>query len=77
MFTNWIFGWMSPYAGSKYHGSPRLLSLLGPPTTKRIERQPDHILGPHTTKSNTPQIDRLENVLKPKFHNFKKYVFRS
>ncbi|XP_065625557.1 GPI transamidase component GAB1 homolog [Quercus suber] len=35
---------MSPYAGSMYHGSPLLLSLLGPLTAKRIEGQPDHIL---------------------------------
>ena len=84
MFTKWIFGWRSPYAGSKYHGSPWLLSLLGPLTAKRIEGQPDHILGPLPTKSSILQIDRLENVftkrknvLKPKFHNFKKYTFRS
>ncbi|KAJ6393728.1 hypothetical protein OIU77_023043 [Salix suchowensis] len=35
---------MSPYAGSMYHGSPLLLSLLGPLTVKRIEGQPDHLL---------------------------------
>ncbi|XP_022159507.1 phosphatidylinositol glycan anchor biosynthesis class U protein-like isoform X2 [Momordica charantia] len=35
---------MSPYAGSMYHGSPMLLSLLGPLTVKRIEGQPDHLL---------------------------------
>ncbi|GMY30214.1 phosphatidylinositol glycan anchor biosynthesis class U protein [Fagus crenata] len=35
---------MSPYAGSMYHGSPLLLSLLGPLTAKRFEGQPDHIL---------------------------------
>ena len=76
--------WRSPYAGSKYHGSPWLLSLLGPLTAKRIEGQPDHILGPLPSKSSILQIDRLENVftkrknvLKPKFHNFKKYTFRS
>ncbi|XP_031275130.1 phosphatidylinositol glycan anchor biosynthesis class U protein-like isoform X1 [Pistacia vera] len=35
---------MSPYAGSMYHGSPLLLSVLGPLTVKRIERQPDQLL---------------------------------
>ncbi|CAK7335456.1 unnamed protein product [Dovyalis caffra] len=35
---------ISPYAGSMYHGSPLLLSLLGPLTVKRIEGQPDHLL---------------------------------
>ncbi|KAK8527805.1 hypothetical protein V6N13_085612 [Hibiscus sabdariffa] len=35
---------MSPYAGSMYHGSPLLLSLLGPLTLKRIEGQPNHLL---------------------------------
>ncbi|CAL1375427.1 unnamed protein product [Linum trigynum] len=35
---------MSPYAGSMYHGSPLLLSVLGPLTVKRIEGQPGHIL---------------------------------
>lgn len=35
---------MSPYAGSMYHGSPLLLSLLGPLTVKRIEGQPSHLL---------------------------------
>ncbi|XWS63073.1 hypothetical protein CRYUN_Cryun06bG0065300 [Craigia yunnanensis] len=35
---------MSPYAGSMYHGSPLLLSLLGPLTVKRIEGQPNHLL---------------------------------
>ncbi|KAG6688723.1 hypothetical protein I3842_11G138900 [Carya illinoinensis] len=35
---------VSPYAGSMYHGSPLLLSLLGPLTVKRIEGQPDHLL---------------------------------
>lgn len=35
---------MSPYAGSMYHGSPLLLTLLGPLTVKRIEGQPDHLL---------------------------------
>ncbi|CAI0414285.1 unnamed protein product [Linum tenue] len=35
---------MSPYAGSMYHGSPLLLSVLGPLTVKRIEGQPSHIL---------------------------------
>ncbi|KAK9103399.1 hypothetical protein Sjap_020653 [Stephania japonica] len=34
---------MSPYAGSMYHGSPLLLSLLGPLTAKRFEGQPSHI----------------------------------
>ncbi|KDP25499.1 hypothetical protein JCGZ_20655 [Jatropha curcas] len=29
---------------SMYHGSPLLLSLLGPLTVKRIEGQPDHVL---------------------------------
>ncbi|KAM1158888.1 hypothetical protein ACFX19_032688 [Malus domestica] len=35
---------MSPYAGSMYHGSPLLLSLLGPLTVKRFEGQPNHLL---------------------------------
>ncbi|XP_043809857.1 phosphatidylinositol glycan anchor biosynthesis class U protein isoform X2 [Manihot esculenta] len=35
---------MSPYGGSMYHGSPLLLSVLGPLTVKRIEGQPDHVL---------------------------------
>ncbi|KAG8662122.1 phosphatidylinositol glycan anchor biosynthesis class U protein isoform X1 [Manihot esculenta] len=35
---------MSPYAGSMYHGSPLLLSVLGPLTVKSIEGQPDHVL---------------------------------
>ncbi|KAM7256695.1 hypothetical protein ACFE04_012436 [Oxalis oulophora] len=35
---------MSPYAGSMYHGSPLLLSLLGPLTVTRIEGQPDNLL---------------------------------
>lgn len=35
---------ISPYAGSMYHGSPLLLSLLGPLTVKRIEGQPNHLL---------------------------------
>ncbi|KAG5039679.1 hypothetical protein JHK82_011828 [Glycine max] len=30
--------------GSMYHGSPLLLTLLGPLTVKRIEGQPDHLL---------------------------------
>ncbi|WOL19553.1 phosphatidylinositol glycan anchor biosynthesis class U protein-like [Canna indica] len=32
---------MSPYSGSMYHGSPLLLSLLGP-LTKRVEGRPPH-----------------------------------
>ncbi|XP_010278563.1 PREDICTED: phosphatidylinositol glycan anchor biosynthesis class U protein-like isoform X2 [Nelumbo nucifera] len=35
---------MSPYAGSMYHGSPMLLSILGPLTVKRIEGQPSHLM---------------------------------
>ncbi|KAM1385829.1 hypothetical protein ACFX2I_032090 [Malus domestica] len=35
---------MFPYAGSMYHGSPLLLSLLGPLTVKRFEGQPNHLL---------------------------------
>ncbi|KAI4327008.1 hypothetical protein L6164_019513 [Bauhinia variegata] len=35
---------MSPYAGSMYHGSPLLLTLLGPLTVTRFEGQPDHLL---------------------------------
>ncbi|PNX58988.1 phosphatidylinositol glycan anchor biosynthesis class U, partial [Trifolium pratense] len=35
---------ISPYAGSMYHGSPLLLTLLGPLTVTRIEGQPDHLL---------------------------------
>lgn len=34
---------MSPYAGSMYHGSPLLLSILGPLTIKRIDGQPGHL----------------------------------
>ncbi|KAF8380310.1 hypothetical protein HHK36_027792 [Tetracentron sinense] len=35
---------MSPYTGSMYHGSPLLLSILGPLTVKRIEGQPNHLI---------------------------------
>ncbi|KAI4315372.1 hypothetical protein L6164_028188 [Bauhinia variegata] len=35
---------VSPYAGSMYHGSPLLLTLLGPLTVIRLEGQPDHLL---------------------------------
>ncbi|KAK4262724.1 hypothetical protein QN277_028250 [Acacia crassicarpa] len=35
---------LSPYAGSMYHGSPLLLTLLGPLTVRRVEGQPDHLL---------------------------------
>ncbi|XP_048229759.1 phosphatidylinositol glycan anchor biosynthesis class U protein [Ricinus communis] len=35
---------ISPYAGSMYHGSPLLLSVLGPLYVKRIEGQPNHVL---------------------------------
>ncbi|KAF7828312.1 phosphatidylinositol glycan anchor biosynthesis class U protein [Senna tora] len=35
---------LSPYAGSMYHGSPLLLTILGPLTVRRIEGQPDHLL---------------------------------
>ncbi|KAL3499401.1 hypothetical protein ACH5RR_038494 [Cinchona calisaya] len=35
---------MSPYSGSMYHGSPLLLSILGPLTVKRLEGQPNHLL---------------------------------
>ncbi|CAN4077801.1 unnamed protein product [Withania somnifera] len=35
---------MSPYAGSIYHGSPLLLSVLGPLTVKKIEGHPYHLL---------------------------------
>lgn len=34
---------MSPYSGSMYHGSPLLLSILGPLTMKRIDGQSAHI----------------------------------
>ncbi|KAJ9147864.1 hypothetical protein P3X46_029980 [Hevea brasiliensis] len=34
---------MSPYAGSMYHGSPLLPSVLGSLTVKRIEGHPDHV----------------------------------
>ncbi|CAN6971229.1 unnamed protein product [Brassica rapa subsp. trilocularis] len=34
---------MSPYAGSMYHGSPLLLSLLGLLTVQRIKGQPSHL----------------------------------
>ncbi|KAL4565552.1 hypothetical protein LXL04_029652 [Taraxacum kok-saghyz] len=35
---------MSPYAGSMYHGSPLLLSILGPLTIDRGEGKPNHLL---------------------------------
>ncbi|GAB4856911.1 hypothetical protein Ancab_014829 [Ancistrocladus abbreviatus] len=35
---------MSPYAGSMYHGSPLLLSVLGPLTTTSIGGHPGHLL---------------------------------
>ncbi|XP_028086679.1 uncharacterized protein LOC114287501 [Camellia sinensis] len=35
---------MSPYASSMYHGSPILLSVLGPLTVKRIEGQPNQLI---------------------------------
>ncbi|PWA36806.1 GPI transamidase subunit PIG-U [Artemisia annua] len=35
---------MSPYAGSMYHGSPLLLSILGPLTVNRGEGQPSNLL---------------------------------
>ncbi|XP_050227312.1 uncharacterized protein LOC126676969 [Mercurialis annua] len=35
---------MSPYTGSMYHGSPLLLSVLGPLYVTRIEGQPNHVL---------------------------------
>ncbi|KAL5080520.1 hypothetical protein RYX36_008941 [Vicia faba] len=35
---------MSPYAGSMYHGSPLLLTVLGPLTVAKIEGQPDYVL---------------------------------
>ncbi|KNA06763.1 hypothetical protein SOVF_178000 [Spinacia oleracea] len=35
---------ISPYAGSMYHGSPLLLSVLGPLTVRNIDGQPSHIL---------------------------------
>ncbi|XP_058751285.1 uncharacterized protein LOC131624351 [Vicia villosa] len=35
---------MSPYAGSMYHGSPLLLTVLGPLTVTKIEGQPDDLL---------------------------------
>ncbi|KAL5551796.1 hypothetical protein UlMin_001972 [Ulmus minor] len=35
---------LSPYAGSMYHGSPLLLSVLGPLTVERIGGQPNHLL---------------------------------
>ncbi|KVH91882.1 GPI transamidase subunit PIG-U [Cynara cardunculus var. scolymus] len=35
---------MSPYAGSMYHGSPLLLSILGPLTIDRGEGQRSHLL---------------------------------
>ncbi|KAI3689571.1 hypothetical protein L2E82_47532 [Cichorium intybus] len=35
---------MSPYAGSMYHGSPLLLSILGPLTIDRGEGKPGHLL---------------------------------
>ncbi|XP_077241328.1 uncharacterized protein LOC143881884 [Tasmannia lanceolata] len=35
---------MSPYTGSMYHGSPLLLSILGPLTVQRIEGKPSHLI---------------------------------
>ncbi|XP_010676542.2 uncharacterized protein LOC104892336 isoform X1 [Beta vulgaris subsp. vulgaris] len=35
---------ISPYAGSMYHGSPLLLSVLGPLTVRKIDGQSSHIL---------------------------------
>lgn len=35
---------ISAYAGSMYHGSPLLLSVLGPFTVRGVNGQPDHIL---------------------------------
>lgn len=35
---------ISAYAGSMYHGSPLLLSVLGPLTVRGVNGQPDHIL---------------------------------
>ncbi|OVA14151.1 GPI transamidase subunit PIG-U [Macleaya cordata] len=34
---------ISPYSGSMYHGSPLLLSVLGPLTVTRFEGQPNHV----------------------------------
>ncbi|KAF9616903.1 hypothetical protein IFM89_032865 [Coptis chinensis] len=34
---------LSPYAGSMYHASPLLLSILGPLTVIRLEGQPSHL----------------------------------
>ncbi|KAG0501095.1 hypothetical protein HPP92_001167 [Vanilla planifolia] len=35
---------MSPYAGSMYHGSPLLLTILGPLTIKRVHGQSSHLI---------------------------------
>ncbi|CAO2819963.1 unnamed protein product [Amaranthus hypochondriacus] len=35
---------ISPYAGSMYHGSPLLLSVLGPLTVAKIDGLPSHVL---------------------------------
>ncbi|KAL6544059.1 hypothetical protein OROGR_010556 [Orobanche gracilis] len=35
---------VSPYSGSMYHGSPLLLSFLGPLIGKKIRGQPQHLL---------------------------------
>lgn len=35
---------ISPYAGSMFHGSPLLLSVLGPLTVQKIDGQPSHVL---------------------------------
>ncbi|XP_057525385.1 uncharacterized protein LOC130804800 [Amaranthus tricolor] len=35
---------ISPYAGSMYHGSPLLLSVLGPLTVPKIDGLPSHVL---------------------------------
>ncbi|KAL8053779.1 hypothetical protein ABFX02_05G096300 [Erythranthe guttata] len=35
---------ISPYSGSMYHGSPLLLSILGPLTAKKIEGHASHLL---------------------------------
>ncbi|KAI5655553.1 hypothetical protein M9H77_32740 [Catharanthus roseus] len=35
---------VSPYAGSMYHGSPLLLSIMGPLTVERIDGYPNHLV---------------------------------
>ncbi|CAI9093949.1 OLC1v1029571C2 [Oldenlandia corymbosa var. corymbosa] len=46
---------MSPYAGSMYHGSPLLLSILGPLTVKSFEGQSNHLLCRYPSRLPVPE----------------------